>query len=137
MLEVEPKAVAQLAELKPGAELPEISEVEARLERIRRERERLGAVNLRAEEELREVETQHQTLTTERDTARNETKQSNENVSRLEKLCDLKGIDHERDVNDPFRGRVFVGSSDHGLYALRAGSHPAQVLRDHWTRRNP
>src|SRR6516162_4478703 len=67
MLEVEPEAVAQLAELKPGAELPEISEVEARLERIRRERERLGAVNLRAEEELRDVETQHTTLTTERD----------------------------------------------------------------------
>ncbi|HEY7296407.1 MAG TPA: AAA family ATPase [Xanthobacteraceae bacterium] len=67
MLEVEPEAAAQLAELKPGAELPEISEVEARLDRIRRERERLGAVNLRAEEELREVETQHKTLTTERE----------------------------------------------------------------------
>ena len=37
------------------------------LERIRRERERLGAVNLRAEQELREVETQHAKLTSERD----------------------------------------------------------------------
>jgi chromosome segregation protein len=34
---------------------------------MRRDRERLGAVNLRAEEELREVEAQHLTLTTERD----------------------------------------------------------------------
>ena len=34
---------------------------------MRRDRERLGAVNLRAEEELREVETQHTALTTERD----------------------------------------------------------------------
>jgi chromosome segregation protein len=67
MLEVEPDAVAELAEIKPGAELPELTEVEAQLERLRRERERLGAVNLRAEEELREVETQHTTLTTERD----------------------------------------------------------------------
>jgi chromosome segregation protein len=67
MLEVEPEAVAQLAEIKPGTELPQLADVEARLERIRRERERLGAVNLRAEEELREVETQHKTLTTERD----------------------------------------------------------------------
>jgi chromosome segregation protein len=67
MLEVGPEALAELAELKPGDELPDIADVEARLERIRRERERLGAVNLRAEEELREVETQHGTLVTERD----------------------------------------------------------------------
>jgi chromosome segregation protein len=67
MLEIEPAAVAELAEIKPGEELPDVAEVEAKLDRIRRERERLGAVNLRAEEELREVETQHETLTKERD----------------------------------------------------------------------
>jgi len=67
MLEVEPEAVVELAELKPGAELPEVAEIEKTLDRIRRERERLGAVNLRAEEELREVETQHGNLTRERD----------------------------------------------------------------------
>ena len=67
MLEVAPEAVAELADLKAGAELPETTEVEARLDRLRRERERLGAVNLRAEEELTEVETQHGNLTRERD----------------------------------------------------------------------
>ncbi len=67
MLEVEPDAVAELAELKAGETAPDIAEVEADLEKLRRERERLGAVNLRAEEELREVETQHTSLTTERD----------------------------------------------------------------------
>ncbi len=67
MLEIEPSAVAELAEIKEGAALPEVIEIEEKLERLRRERERLGAVNLRAEEELREVETQHTTLTTERD----------------------------------------------------------------------
>jgi len=67
MLEVAPEAVAELAELKDGETLPELSDIEERLERLRRERERLGAVNLRAEEELREVETQHTSLTTERD----------------------------------------------------------------------
>src|SRR6185437_5385337 len=40
---------------------------EENLEKLRRDRERLGAVNLRAEEELREVEAQHTALTTERD----------------------------------------------------------------------
>ncbi len=67
MLEIEPSAVAELAEIKDGTALPDMTEIEEKLERLRRERERLGAVNLRAEEELREVETQHTTLTTERD----------------------------------------------------------------------
>jgi chromosome segregation protein len=70
MLEIEPANVAELGELaglKADEPLPEVAEIEATLERLRRERERLGAVNLRAEEELREVETQHASLTTERD----------------------------------------------------------------------
>ena len=67
MLEIEPAGVAELAEIKPTDPLPDLTEVEATLERLRRERERLGAVNLRAEEELREVESQHTSLTTERD----------------------------------------------------------------------
>ena len=65
--DVEPAAAAELAEIKAGAELPSIAEAEEKLDRIRRERERLGAVNLRAEEELREVEAQHAKLTSERD----------------------------------------------------------------------
>jgi chromosome segregation protein len=67
MLEVEPAEVAHLAGIEPDTALPDVAEVEANLERLRRDRERLGAVNLRAEEELREVETQHGSLTAERD----------------------------------------------------------------------
>ena len=67
MLETEPANVAELAELKPEDALPDLVETEAALERLRRERERLGAVNLRADEELQEVEAQHTALTTERD----------------------------------------------------------------------
>jgi chromosome segregation protein len=67
MLEVEPAAVAELAEIGPTDPLPDLAETEEKLERLRRERERLGAVNLRAEEELRDVETQHASLSKERD----------------------------------------------------------------------
>jgi chromosome segregation protein len=67
MLEVEPAEVASLAGIEPEKPLPDVADVEANLERLRRDRERLGAVNLRAEEELKEVETQHASLTTERD----------------------------------------------------------------------
>ncbi|MGB6536218.1 MAG: AAA family ATPase, partial [Xanthobacteraceae bacterium] len=67
MFDIEPPAAAELAEVKPGAELPTIVAAEEKLDRIRRERERLGAVNLRAEQELDEVEAQHRKLTAERD----------------------------------------------------------------------
>ncbi len=67
MLEVAPAEVASLAGIAPDTPLPDLAEIETRLERLRRDRERLGAVNLRAEEELREVETQHASLASERD----------------------------------------------------------------------
>ena len=67
MLEVEPDAVAALAGIEPNAALPDVAGIEAELDRLRRDRERLGAVNLRAEEELRDIEAQHTALTTERD----------------------------------------------------------------------
>jgi chromosome segregation protein len=67
ILETTPDELARLAEIRPGAAPADVAEVEADLERLRRERERLGAVNLRAEEELREVEAQHAKLVGERD----------------------------------------------------------------------
>ncbi|MEZ5785026.1 MAG: chromosome segregation protein SMC [Xanthobacteraceae bacterium] len=67
MLEVTPTELPGLADLAPDAALPGLSAVEERLDRLRRERERLGSVNLRADEELREVETQHASLTAERE----------------------------------------------------------------------
>src|SRR6185312_9994319 len=67
MLEVEPDACAGLAGIEQNAPLPDVATIETELERLRRDRERLGAVNLRAEEELGDIETQHNSLTTERD----------------------------------------------------------------------
>jgi chromosome segregation protein len=67
VLQVEPAAAAEVAEIKPDAALPTIAEVEGKIERIKQERERLGSVNLLAEQELREVEGQHGKLIAERD----------------------------------------------------------------------
>ncbi len=67
ILETEPETLAGLAGFESDTPLPDIAEIEAELDKLKRDRERLGAVNLRAEEELREVETQHTTLVTERD----------------------------------------------------------------------
>ncbi|HEX8662689.1 MAG TPA: AAA family ATPase [Beijerinckiaceae bacterium] len=66
-LETTPAGLAELAGLKDGATLPDIAQVETRLGNLKGERERLGAVNLRADEELAEIETKRTNLVTERD----------------------------------------------------------------------
>ncbi|HQF31627.1 MAG TPA: chromosome segregation protein SMC, partial [Hyphomicrobiales bacterium] len=66
-LEVEPGAVAALAGLGAEATLPPTAAVEDRLERLRQERERLGSVNLRAEDEVREIAERRDALVSERD----------------------------------------------------------------------
>ena len=66
-LDCAPEEAAAVAELKPDAPLPDLDEIEARLERYRQERERLGAVNLRAEEEAREIGARRDALVGERD----------------------------------------------------------------------
>jgi chromosome segregation protein len=66
-LDVEPADLPALAGLSPGAETPDANLVERKLESLKQERERLGAVNLRADEELAEVEGSRDRLIAERD----------------------------------------------------------------------
>ncbi len=57
-LDCAPEECLAKANLKPGAEIPALEEVEARLAKHKADRERLGGVNLRAEEEEVELSTQ-------------------------------------------------------------------------------
>lgn len=66
-LSVEPHEAFRLAGLQPGAALPDTSTVERELDRLKIERERLGAVNLRAEEEQKELSDKLAALIKERD----------------------------------------------------------------------
>ena len=66
-LETTPQELVALAGVAPEAELPESLEIERRLEALRADRERLGAVNLRAEDELAEVEAAQGKMFAERD----------------------------------------------------------------------
>ncbi|NLH82962.1 MAG: AAA family ATPase, partial [Phyllobacteriaceae bacterium] len=65
--EIAPEALAARLGLAPEAPLPDEVGVERRLERLRVEREKLGAVNLRAEDELAETERRRDELLAERD----------------------------------------------------------------------
>src|SRR5690606_19612689 len=62
-----PDQVLDHTGLRDNDALPGLEEIEARLDKLKAERERLGAVNLRAEEEATELTEQHDSLVTERD----------------------------------------------------------------------
>ena len=66
-LECAPNELAERAEIKDGEELPPLEQAEKRVERLKQEREQLGGVNLRAEEEAAEQETRLTTLVADRD----------------------------------------------------------------------
>jgi len=66
-LRCEPDGVLTAAEVQSIEELPELDKAEHRLERLTHERETMGAVNLRAEEEATELEQQIAGMTAERD----------------------------------------------------------------------
>jgi chromosome segregation protein len=117
MLEVEPQGVADLAEIKPGVELPPLAEIEENLEKLRRDRERLGAVNLRAEEELREVEAQHATLTTERDDLVEAIKRLRQGIQSLNREARERLLTSFEVVNGHFR-RLFTELFGGGEAAL-------------------
>jgi chromosome segregation protein len=117
MLEVEPQAVAGLAEIEPGAELPPLHDIEEELEKMRRDRERLGAVNLRAEEELREVETQHTGLVTERDDLVEAIKRLRQGIQSLNKEARERLLTSFEVVNNHFK-RLFVELFGGGEAAL-------------------
>ena len=66
-LDTEVAGLHQLAGLKVGDTPPDAEDVERRLGGLKAERERLGAVNLRADDELTEVQGKRSGLATERD----------------------------------------------------------------------
>jgi chromosome segregation protein len=107
MLETEPHEVAALAEIRHGDTLPDVAEIEEKLDKLRRDRERLGAVNLRAEEELKEVEAQHTNLVTERDDLTEAIKRLRQGIQSLNKEARERLLSSFEVVNGHFQ-RLFT-----------------------------
>ncbi len=66
-LECEPQALRELSGVNLNDELPDLVAIERKLEGLKQDRERLGAVNLRADEELQEIEQRQTTMHSERE----------------------------------------------------------------------
>jgi chromosome segregation protein len=82
-LDCEPAGLAALAGLKPDAETPPAETVARQLETLKADREKLGAVNLRAEDELVAVEEQRGRMTGERDDLTEAIKRLRQAISNL------------------------------------------------------
>ncbi|CCV03680.1 Chromosome segregation protein SMC [Mesorhizobium metallidurans STM 2683] len=66
-LNTPPHLVIRHTGLEADSPMPEMAEIERQLERLKIERERLGAVNLRAEEEQKELSDRLETIVSERE----------------------------------------------------------------------
>ena len=104
---VAPEGLAALTGLGPGQPLPARTANEIRLADLKRERERIGAVNLRADEELKEVEASRQDLTREHD-------ELSEAIRRLRRGIDSLNAEGRHRLNAAFEvvnghfGRLFT-----------------------------
>jgi chromosome segregation protein len=106
-LEVPVEALAGLAGLKEGAPLPDPDGLERRVDRLKAERERLGGVNLRAEEELGEIETQRGTLISDRDDLIEAIKRLRGAISNINKEARERLLTAFETVNSQFQ-RLFT-----------------------------
>jgi chromosome segregation protein len=93
------------------------AEVAAKLESLERERERLGAVNLRADEELTEVEKQHLGLTSERDDLVEAIKRLRTGIQSLDKEARERLTASFQTVNEHFK-KLFTGLFSGGAAEL-------------------
>lgn len=67
ILDCEPHEVIKQTEIDPSAPMPDLGQLETRLDRLRQEREKLGGVNLRADDEAVEVAARREALIKDRD----------------------------------------------------------------------
>ncbi|MFD0915924.1 chromosome segregation protein SMC [Pseudahrensia aquimaris] len=83
--------------------LPELDAVERKLERLKSERERLGAVNLRAEEEQNEILEQRDTMVNERDDLIEAIKELRTGINSLNKEGRERLLTAFDEVNEQFQ----------------------------------
>ena len=65
-LGVAPEACLTFAEIAPGAPLPSLQDIDRQMTRLKGDRERLGGVNLQADDELQALSQQYQSMDKER-----------------------------------------------------------------------
>ncbi|MEQ9520231.1 MAG: chromosome segregation protein SMC, partial [Parvibaculum sp.] len=107
VLECAPGEALALAELGEGEDLPALDDIEGKLEKLKRERESLGGVNLRADEEAQELTEQMETLLREREDLENAIAKLRQGIASLNKEGRQRMLDAFETVNENFT-RLFT-----------------------------
>ena len=93
----------EIAGLKPDAPLPSADDIETKLSRLKAERERLGGVNLRAEEEAEELELEITNMETEREDLEQAIHRLRQGISSLNREGRKRLLEAFDDVNAHFK----------------------------------
>ncbi|HUU65781.1 MAG TPA: chromosome segregation protein SMC [Methyloceanibacter sp.] len=105
-LDCAPEDCLAIAALKENAELPELAEVEGRLVKLKADRERLGGVNLRAEEEEVELAAQLEEMEREKADVEEAIARLRQGISNLNREGRKRLLEAFETVNGHF-GRLF------------------------------
>ena len=127
-LECRPPEALGKSDHKEGKELPNAELIETRLDRLRRERERMGPVNLRAELEAQEIREQIDTLQTERNDLEAAIARLRQGISGLNREGRERLLASFNTVNAHFRElfvRLFGGGRAH--LALTEADDPLEA----------
>jgi chromosome segregation protein len=125
-----PEGILDLAEMtdKEKANLPPVEVSEGKLERLKAERERLGAVNLRADVELQELEAETARLTRERGELEEAIRKLRSSISSLNREGREKLLEAFATVNKNFGdlfAKIFNGGKAH--LVLTEGEDPLEA----------
>ena len=111
-----PKQLFEISGLKPDADLPDLEAVERKVERLLRERETMGPVNLRAEQEAAEMKEQIDTLGVEREDLLKAIDKLRRGISELNREGRKRLLASFEEVNKHFQElfeRLFGGGRAH------------------------
>ncbi|MEZ5774171.1 MAG: AAA family ATPase [Hyphomicrobiaceae bacterium] len=122
----EPDGCLSLAGLAADEALPDPDEIDRRLVRLKDDRERLGGVNLRAEEELTEIEERHQSLDKERGDLEEAIARLRQGIAKLNREGRKRLDEAFRSVDQHFQNlfRTLFGGGEARLELIEAADDP-------------
>jgi chromosome segregation protein len=127
-LECDPTKVLELAEIPEGRDIPDLEAAEKRFERLLRERDNMGPVNLRAEQEADELTEKIATIESERDDLISAIARLRQGISNLNREARQRLVKSFEEVNRHFQElfmRLFGGGGAH--LALTEADDPLQA----------
>lgn len=127
-LECDPEKVLELAEISEDRNIPDLESAERRFERLLRERDNMGPVNLRAEQEAEELAEKIATVESERDDLTSAIARLRQGIGNLNREARQRLLSSFEEVNRHFEElfvRLFGGGRAH--LALTEADDPLQA----------